>query len=372
MKIIIGSDIVPTKSNREYFETGKINKIIDENVLNIINKADFRIFNLECPLGENLTPIDKYGPNLITSKESIKGIKKINPDVILLANNHILDYGKQALNETIKILQKNNIKYTGIVKNTIEEFDGIVISKNSKKVGIYNLCEHEFSVATENLLGTNPLNLLKNCLEISKLKKKVDYVIVIFHGGKEFYRYPSPDLQKNCRKFIDFGADCVITQHSHCIGCEENYKNKKIVYGQGNFIFDRKDDEFWNTELLIEINIDNEFEVTYYPLEKIKGKYFLSEDKSIMREFFSRSKSIEDKNFIDIKYKEFSKKILPTYLYAFNKANLIEKVLNKITKKKYILNKYSKKDCLAILNFIECEAHRELLIKGLKEKIENE
>lgn len=372
MKIIIGSDIVPTQSNKGYFETGEIDKIIDEAVLDIIYKANFRIFNLECPLGENSRPIDKYGPNLIASKKSINGIKKIKPDIILLANNHILDYGKQTLSETIEILNDNDIKYTGIVPNTIDEFNGIIISDNYRKVGIYNLCEHEFSVATENSLGTNPLNLLKNCKEITELKKKVDYVIVIFHGGKEFYRYPSPDLQRICQSFIDFGADCVITQHSHCIGCEENYKGKKILYGQGNFIFDRKDNEFWNTELLIEIDIDKELKIIYYPLEKINGKYFLSNDKNIMKEFLDRSESIKDKNFIDRKYKEFSKEMLPNYLYGLNKMNLIEKVLNKITKKKYILNKYGKKECLAILNFIECEAHRELLIKGLKEKIENE
>lgn len=71
-----------------------------------------------------------------------------------------------------------------------------------------------------------------------------DYTIVLYHGGKEHYRFPSPNLQKYCRKFIEKGANIVICQHSHCIGCEENYKNGKIIYGQGNFLFDDSDDEY--------------------------------------------------------------------------------------------------------------------------------
>ena len=70
---------------------------------------------------------------------------------------------------------------------------------------------------------------------------KCDYTIVLYHGGKEYYRYPSPNLQRVCRYMIEKGTDLVICQHSHCIGCEENYLSGKIVYGQGNFIFDCDD-----------------------------------------------------------------------------------------------------------------------------------
>ena len=43
-----------------------------------------------------------------------------------------------------------------------------------------------------------------------ELKKQCDYVIVLYHGGKEHYRYPSPYLQKVCRKIVDKGADIVV------------------------------------------------------------------------------------------------------------------------------------------------------------------
>lgn len=94
-------------------------------------------------------------------------------------------------------------------------------------------------------------------------------MIVLYHGGKEQYRYPSPNLQKTCRKLVEKGADLVVCQHSHCIGCREEYLQGTIVYGQGNFLFDDEENEYWQTSLLIMISDD--FEVKYIPLKKNKN-----------------------------------------------------------------------------------------------------
>ena len=79
-----------------------------------------------------------------------------------------------------------------------------------KKIGIYACVEHEFTVATEKESGANPIDLLETPDHIVELKKQCDYVIVLYHGGKEQYRYPSPNLQKTCRKLVEKGADLVV------------------------------------------------------------------------------------------------------------------------------------------------------------------
>jgi len=371
MKIIVGADIAVTDSHKAYFSNGEIENVLDEKIINIINSADYRIYNLETPLTNKENPIKKCGPNLIANETSINLLKKLKPNLFLLANNHILDQGLSGLENTIKILNNNNIYYTGIVSNSKEQYNGFLIKKDNKKIGIYNVCEHEFSVATSNSKGANALELIKNCKEIQELKQTCDFVIVIFHGGKEFYRYPSPKLQEICHYFVDFGADYVIVQHSHCIGAEEIYKNKHILYGQGNFIFDRRNDEYWNSELLIELDVKDKIDIKYYPIEKINGKYYLSDDDSIMTDFINRSENIKKVGFIEKQYNDFSNQYLKNYLTSVSGNSLYTKILNKLTNKNYILNKYSKKNCLAILNFIECEAHRELFIQGLKENISN-
>ena len=132
--------------------------------------------------------------------------------------------------------------------------------------------EHEFTIASENSAGANSFDPLDSLDQISNLKKEVDYLIILYHGGKEYYRFPTPYLQRVCRKIVDKGANLVVCQHSHCIGAFEDYKNSKIIYGQGNFIFDREDrinKDCSQTSLLIEICLDkNIISINYYPLRK--------------------------------------------------------------------------------------------------------
>ena len=374
MEILIAADVVPTKSNEEDFKDLNFINNLGKEFKSLWLEADYRMFNLECPLGShNMKPIDKCGSNLIASSDTINGIKSLRPDLIFLANNHILDYGQEGLNSTLNLLKENKISYLGIVENLKDDNTFFIIEKNGVKVGIYNLCENEFSVATKISRGANALTQVKNYKDVNKLKKQVDYVVVIYHGGKEFYRYPSPDLQEICRNFVDFGADIVVTQHSHCIGCVEKYNNKSIIYGQGNFIFDRANDEFRNTSLIVKLDIDQgEMNISYIPIEK-NGRFIkISKDKTILENFKKRSEEIKREGFIEEQYSKFADKNLNLYLYAMNRKRIYNKILNRIFNRKFFTKIYNKKDCLEILNYIECEAHRELFIKGLKNKIEGD
>lgn len=371
MNILIAADLVPTESNKELFKDKNFINNLDKDFREIWLKSDFRMFNLETPLGEKFNPISKNGPNIIADSETFKGIKSLKPDLLFLANNHIMDYGEVALKNTIKILKENNINYTGIVNNSEEIMQPVFIEKDGIKVGVYNICETEFSLPTKNTIGANCLNQSVNYRIINNAKKACDYVIVIYHGGKEHYRYPSPNLKNICESFIDFGADIVITQHSHCIGCEQNYEGKKIIYGQGNFIFDDCDNEYWNTSLIVNLEITLEkINVQYIPIEKDNKLIKISRNTQILNDFYKRSKEIVNNNFIEERYKCFAQENLNMYLHMSSGIRLYNRILNKIFKRRYFLRKYNKKDCLAILNIIECEAHRELFIEGLKQRID--
>ena len=112
-----------------------------------------------------------------------------------------------------------------------------IIEKDGKKIGIYNCCEHEFSWVEDNGVGCNGFDALETPDKVKALKEECDYVIVLYHGVKEYYQYPSPRLRKVCRKLTGKGADLVLCQHTHCVGCEEDYAGGKIICGHGNFIF---------------------------------------------------------------------------------------------------------------------------------------
>ena len=268
MNILIGADLVPTSSNIDLFDSGDTQTLLSDELKNLLQNADYRIFNLEVPLTDREQPIPKCGPNLIAPTKCVAGYKAMHVDLLTLANTHILDQDQQGLDSTCALLDEAGIAYTGVGKTPEEAAKPYIFECDGKQIGVYACAEHEFSIVTEHSAGANPIDLLESPDHVAALKAKCDYVIVLYHGGKEHYRYPSPNLQKVCRKLVEKGADLVVCQHSHCIGCEEKYQGGTIVYGQGNFLFDDSESEFWQTSLLVQI--DDGFEISYIPLKKME------------------------------------------------------------------------------------------------------
>ena len=377
MSIIIGADLVPTKRNQELFNNGEVNQLIGEELVKVLLETDYRIFNLEVPLTDIETPISKCGPNLIAPTSTIKGYKAIGVDILTLANNHILDQGVQGLESTCKLLEENSIAYLGVGKTPNEAAKPYILKCNGKNIGIYACVEHEFSIVSDTSCGANPYDPLESFDHVAELKELCDYVIVLYHGGKEHYRYPSPNLQKTCHKFVEKGADLIICQHTHCIGCEEKYKDGTIVYGQGNFLFDSSESEFWQTSLLVQIS--DGFKISYIPLVKCDNTVRLADEKKakeILDGFNKRSEEIKIPGLIQKKYSEFAKSMLRNYLQNISGSkNIFFRVINKLTRYKLSAwitkRKYNKITLLALQNYFDCEAHRELILEGIKEEIDN-
>lgn len=373
LDIIIGADIVPTNNNISNFSEGKLDNLIDSDLKIILEQADYTIFNLETPLVDNCTPIKKSGVALQTPRKCINGISKLNPHFFTLANNHIMDQGEQGLLSTIKILEKYNIAYSGVGENRVNASKPFVFEKNGFKVGIYCCAEHEFSIAGEYDAGANPYDPLESFDHVSNLKEACDFVIVLFHGGREHYRYPTPNTQKIFRKFSDKGADLVVAQHTHCVGCEEIYNNSTLVYGQGNFLFSMNDNEYWNNSILIKLHIDETgHKITYIPLVDSNGFIKTAsevESKKIIENFNDRSIQIVEEGFVEKKFTEYVKTQSKNYSKVIRgEKSIVKRLIMKYSNKDYNFL-YSEERLFALLNFIECETHREIVLNGIKKSL---
>ena len=374
MSILIGADFVPTESNKKHFSDGEISYLFGDELLSVLRSADYRIFNLETPLTDQKSPIDKVGPSLIAPTSTINAYKAIDVNMLTLANNHVMDQGLRGLMSTIRTLKEAGIAYMGVGRDIEEASRPHIFEFSQKRVGIYACAEHEFSIVNEEKAGANPFDPFDSCDHIRELKKECDYVIVLYHGGKQYYRYPSPQLQKRCRKMVDAGANLVICQHSHCIGCEEDMESGKIVYGQGNFLFDDSDKECWKTGMLVEIT--DQFDVSYIPVIKKENTVRLAgteEKGKILREFENRSKEILSDDFVYMRYSQLADETLMKYLYVLQgKESVLFRILNKLSRnrirEKRLKHLYGNKQCRAIRNSIECEAHHELLLQALKNR----
>lgn len=356
-RILIGADIVPTVRNFEYFRAGDAEKLLGKELKAIFDRADYRIFNLETPLTDNLKPILKTGPNLSAPPYTVAGYKAMGIDLLTVANNHTMDQGREAFKETLKLLSENGIEYMGGGLTAEEAKKPKLIELCGKKIGIMNYCEHEFSLIEDYGIGANGFDPLESLEEIAELKKKCDYLILLYHGGRENFRYPSPNLQKTCRSMVRHGADLVICQHTHCVGAMEEYRGSTIVYGQGNTLFDHANSDkmpTWHTSVLVEVEIeDGKFTVNYIPIEKREEVTALSENPEILGGFFKRSKEILEDGFVKRNYTEFvmsEPETFEGYLKHFRDAD-----------------KLGTKGGAGTRNLLTCDPHREFIITYAEE-----
>lgn len=266
MKILFGADIVPTEISEQLFIEQKTKELFGD-VAELIKNADRTVVNLECALTKSDNAIKKFGPNLKADPKCADTLKKLGVTDVALSNNHTFDFGIEGLKDTTDALDRVGLPYMGIGENDEASRKPYFIEQDGKKIGIVNVCEHEFSYALPDRIGTNPFDPFLTMQDIRAVKKVSDFVIVLYHGGKEHCLYPSPRLRNLCREMVLCGADVVLTQHSHCIGCYEEYEGGHILYGQGNFHFCYKNmAETWYTSLLVQLDVEKELKICFIPL----------------------------------------------------------------------------------------------------------
>lgn len=236
--VFIAGDIVPMGRTVSLFKEKNTTALFG-NIVHEINKSDIKIVNLECPvISGALSPISKNGPTLYTTKETLDVIAEAGFNVVTLANNHFFDQGQKGVDETMDLCSANGIKTVGGGKTKREANAILTIQINDVTISFINACEYEFSIASEEHGGSNPLDICQIDENILTAKKDSDYVIVIIHGGVEHYPLPTPRMKQLYRHFINMGADAIVNHHQHCFSGYEVFEDKPIFYGLGNFCFD--------------------------------------------------------------------------------------------------------------------------------------
>lgn len=203
-------------------------------------EADLSIINLEAPFTTAEVSVDK--PYVFKARpDYINILKESKIGLVNLANNHIYDYGKEGLLQTIQILEQNHIPYIGAGRNINDARSPAIFKIKGLKfafLGYYGLSEHEEShPASETEPGTALRNLKFIKEDISKLKGKVDFITVIFHWGQEKKNMPEKDQIWFAHRVIDYGANLIVGHHPHVLQGIEKYKDGVIVYSLGDFIF---------------------------------------------------------------------------------------------------------------------------------------
>lgn len=363
MKVLIAGDFCPQERVANAFDHNDYQSVLSE-VRPLLEVSDFSIVNFECPITKGSEkPIPKLGPNLHCSGNGLEAIKWAGFNCVTLANNHFYDFGEEGVKNTLEMCRSFRIDKVGGGLNLKEASQILYKQIEGKMLAIINCCEHEFSIATDHTGGSNPLNPIHQYYSILEAKSKADYVLVIVHGGHEHWQLPSPRMVETYRFFVDAGADAVVNHHQHCYSGYEFYRGKPIVYGLGNFCFDKANqrNSKWNYGLLLNLTFDSDMGIELFPYcqcsEKAEIK-LLTKD-AFFEELEKLNNVIVNPEILEIETKKYYTSCMEQY------SNILEPLQSRFylgaKHRGWLPSLISEERRLKAANFICCEAHRDKL-----------
>lgn len=213
-----------------------------ENVKDKFNEHDIVILNLETVVSDRAYAAQALGKlyTFNSPTSAIDVLKANNVSVVSLANNHSMDYGANALINTMDNLQAKGILHVGAGKTVNEAFaPRYLLFKNTKIAFLaFNDIENWFTDVSDYNAGSAYFDEGRIRSAVSEAKSNADIVIVMPHWGIEYSLNNSERQNYFGRLFVDSGADIVIGAHPHVIQNSEEYNGKMIYYSLGNFVFD--------------------------------------------------------------------------------------------------------------------------------------
>jgi len=242
LRIAAMGDMMLARDVGRHFSTHPSDFAMPE-IQELLSGHDVVLANLENPVSYAGKPHPKQKPNVTfcADPDTLKILSSLGIDTVSLGNNHLLDYGPEALLETLAHLDKAGIRHSGAGRDYDEANRPVFIEKDGFRLAILS-CVFIYSASTEmardGIPGVSEYRLRRILPRIRELRAAGYIVIVSIHWGLEYSFYPVPYQMRQARQMIDSGASLIIGHGPHYVQGTERYRDGMIVYSLGNFIFD--------------------------------------------------------------------------------------------------------------------------------------
>lgn len=240
-----------------------------------LQKADLVFGNLEGPISEKGQKVGSIY-SFRADPRTIEGLKYAGFDILSVANNHIGDWTREAMEDTFNNLSQAGISYVGGGFTETEAYGPVI--KEIKGVSLaflaYTALGPAWTEAKGETSGIAFAHLDRLKAGVQKAKTEADLVIVSFHFGQEYQKTPNQKQRKLAQAAIEAGASLVIGHHPHIIQPIQKYRQDFIAYSLGNFVFDQSFSQETMTGLLLEVTIKNKKIAGLNPLKiKISSEF---------------------------------------------------------------------------------------------------
>ncbi|MDR2421170.1 MAG: CapA family protein [Oscillospiraceae bacterium] len=248
--IAVAGDVLTGERIGPRIEAGEYGSVLDEETATLFREADIAVVNLETSVSERGSPADKTytfrsPPENLAFLRDYLGI-----DAVSLANNHTLDYGRDAFRDTLEHTRRYGMAPFGAGGSLAEAAAPYIAEAGRLKIAFFAsnqiLPAASWAAGADTagqLVTKDPGNLGALADGILSARETCDYIIVYMHWGIERDTLPNDVQKRTARALIDLGADIVIGAHPHVIQSFEYYNGKPIAYSLGNFIFNSRNPE---------------------------------------------------------------------------------------------------------------------------------
>ena len=218
---------------------------ISPELIEAMQTADLMCLNNEFTYSTRGTAMEGKAYTFRANPDRVSVLQELGVDLVNLANNHVYDYGNDALLDTFDTLDAAGIGYFGAGHDLTEAMSPLYVEIDGKTIAFVGASRAEKNLMTPQATDTSAgiLRCYDTTLflqEIAEADANADFVIAIVHWGTE-YSYELESVQtETARDYIDAGADAIIGGHSHCLQGMEYYKDVPILYSLGNYWFNSK------------------------------------------------------------------------------------------------------------------------------------
>ncbi|MGP9592857.1 CapA family protein [Halomonas sp. AOP42-C2-25] len=215
------------------------------------SNVDISIINQESIVAGEKFGISSF-PKFNAPVSILSDLKKLNIDVLNVANNHLLDKGEEALKESIANIKDFGFGVIGAYEKGDSNGGALLLEKNGIKVKFISYTDG--SKLNLDVVGGLNVNYFKGesyslrmNRRISSIKKDIlnaqkesDAVVLSLHFGEEYHRQPNSFQREMISSIAETGVDVIIGHHPHVLQPIEWVQNSKgknvlVAYSLGNF-----------------------------------------------------------------------------------------------------------------------------------------
>lgn len=248
------------------------------DTLPLFHRADARICNLECVLSDRGEPWAEYEKafHFRSAAKNVGALTTAGINMVSIANNHVLDYGHDALRQMLEVLDGAGIGHSGAGANWVQASTIARYQAGGWRLGLLAFTDNEppWEAASQRP-GTFyvPVALqdprAQSLIRIVRERNDLDVLIVSAHWGSNWGYTPPEEHVQFAHALIDAGADIIFGHSCHVFRGIEFYKDRPILYSTGNFVDDyavdpneRNDESFI---FLVQLNVEGPVRLRLQP-----------------------------------------------------------------------------------------------------------